>query len=203
MGVGRAVATNCSAPNVARHAAAANEDLDRARTDADIGPLAHELEWNAVVVAVDLEVIVDADHGPLPGGELVGPRRERAESWSIDRLKDAAPAPFELAEGPVVEPFEPFPNGGIGLGETEERPVAQRREDPTLGDLDADFGGPDLLCGEGWLCLASCGSRTKGLALGQFRTPHRTRRPTPERPQEEAAPPLVRRPQSCCARPLV
>src|ERR1035437_1720010 len=137
--VGSGVAAVLTAPGMARHAAAIDEDLDHRGADADVRPLADELVWNAVVVVVDLEVVVDADLGPLPGGELVGPGRKRAESRSIDRLKDAAPRPIELSEGPVVQPGEAFSDRGIGLGNREERAVAQGGEDPTLGDLDADF----------------------------------------------------------------
>ena len=94
------------APNVAGHPAATNEDLDGARADPDLGPLADELVWDAVVVAVDLEVVVDADLGPLPGSELVGPGRQRLQCRPVDRVEDAAPAAFELSEGPVIQPGE-------------------------------------------------------------------------------------------------
>src|SRR5664279_4021455 len=135
----RAVATDLGAARMAGHPAASDEDLDRARTDADIGPLAHELVWNAVVVAVDLEVVVDADLGPLPGRELVGPVRQRLQRRSIDREKDASPGAFELSEGPVVEPLESLSDRRVGLDNREERAIAQGRKDPTLRHLDADL----------------------------------------------------------------
>ena len=106
VGVGRAVATHLGTARMAGHAATSDEDLDRARGDADIGPLADELIGNAVVVALDLEVVVDADLGPLPGRELVWPVRQRLQGRSVDRLEDAASAAFELSEGPVVQPFD-------------------------------------------------------------------------------------------------
>jgi hypothetical protein len=134
-----AVATDRGTPGMACHPAATDEDLDRRGRDADLGPLADELIGHAVVVAVDLDVVVDADLGPLPGRELVWPIRQWPESRRIDREKDAAPAAFELSEGPVVQPLESLSNGDVGFREREEGAVAQGREDPALGHLDSDL----------------------------------------------------------------
>ena len=108
----REVATRLGAPRVARHTPAADEDLDDRSADPDVGPFADEGIRDAVVVAVDLDVVVDADLGPLPGGELVGQprvstcvargdsvrfsfqliwkRRHAMASWRLDR---SSPAP--------------------------------------------------------------------------------------------------------------
>src|ERR1035437_10174797 len=47
--VGSGVAAVLTAPGMARHAAAIDEDLDHRGADADVRPLADELVWNAVV----------------------------------------------------------------------------------------------------------------------------------------------------------
>jgi hypothetical protein len=116
VGIVRAVATNCGAAGMARHPAATDEDLDGRGTDADIGSLTDKLVWNAVVVAVDLEVVVDADFRSLPGGELIGPDGQRPESRPINGLEDTRSGAFELSEGPVVEPGE-----AVGVKNSDSR----------------------------------------------------------------------------------
>ena len=88
---------------------------------------------------VDLDVVVDVDPGLLPLGEHVALGRERAKGGTLELLEQRAPRPRELAERARVEPFEQPGDGGVELGEREERSVAKRGQDPALYDLHGDL----------------------------------------------------------------
>ena len=74
---------------MAGHPPSLREDLDRGGAQAHLHPLADQLVGDAVAVAVDLDVVVDVDGGHLPGGELVGLRRQRPQRRSVDLLEEA------------------------------------------------------------------------------------------------------------------
>jgi hypothetical protein len=110
---------------VARHPPAADEHLDRARAGADVGPLAHEGIRDAVVVALVLDVIIDAHLRPLPGRVLVRGRRQRAQGRPIELREQARPRPWELLEWPVVQPGDALADRPVRLG--REKNVRLRR----------------------------------------------------------------------------
>jgi hypothetical protein len=150
--IGREAAA-APAAEMAGNPPAAAEDLHCVRTQADLAALTGELIGNAVVMAVDLEVVIDADLRHLPDAELVGPIRKRLQRRPVETLEQTAAASRQLLEGAVIEPGKPFGNDRIRLGEGEEPEVADAgqapRGYPALGDQDPgfDFG---LISGLAW-----------------------------------------------------
>ena len=65
-----------------------------------------------------------------------GSGRERRP---IELLEERAPADAGDLHRAVVDGVDALANGGVQIGEREERAVAQRRQDPALGDLDTDL----------------------------------------------------------------
>jgi hypothetical protein len=114
-------------------------------------------------VAVDLEVVVDVDLGAQPLGVLVGPGRQGAQGGAIELLEQGLPGPWQLLEGPSVQPGEALGDGGVGLGEAEERAMAERREDPALGLQDTGFD-LGLVSRPGWLGLG-CGHSLSHMSI--------------------------------------
>jgi len=112
---------------------ATTEDLHRVRAQSDLAVLTGELIGNAVVMAVDLEVVIDADLRHLPGGELVESIRKRLQRRPVQALEQAATASRQLLEGAVIEPGESFGDDRIRLGDREEGEVADAGQDPALG----------------------------------------------------------------------
>ena len=90
---------------------------------------------DGVVVPVDLDVVVDVDPDLLPLGEHVALGGQRAKRRTVELLKQRAPRSRELAERAFVEPFQQPGDGGVELGQREERAVAKRGQDPALDDL--------------------------------------------------------------------
>ena len=142
-------APGAPAAEMAGNPPAAAEDLHCVRTQADLAALTGELIGNAVVMAVDLEVVIDADLRHLPDAELVGPIRKRLQRRPIQALEQTVAASRQLLEGAVIEPGKPFGDDRIRLGEGEEGEVADAGQDPALGDQDPgfDFG---LILGLAW-----------------------------------------------------
>src|SRR5450756_1558130 len=60
-----------AAPGMARHPPAPDEDLDRASAGTDVDLFADEAVRDAVVVAIELDVVVDAHLRLFPDGVLV------------------------------------------------------------------------------------------------------------------------------------
>ena len=106
--------------------------------DPDVDALADELIGHAVVVAVDLDVVVDVDRGLLPGRVLVGRRGQRSQRRPVELPRTArAGDPASFLNGRSLSHASRSRDRGVRLGEAEERAVAQRGEDPALGDQDA------------------------------------------------------------------
>src|SRR5258708_26976360 len=94
-GVG-GMASALVAANVAGDPAAAAEDLDRGRAEADLANLADELVGDRVVVAVDLQVVVNVDLGLLPDRELVAVRGERSQRRPLQFFEEALTGAWQL-----------------------------------------------------------------------------------------------------------
>ena len=95
---------------------------------------------DGVVVAVDLDVVVDVHTRLLPLGEHVALSGKRAKCRALGLLEQLTPRPRELAERARVEPLEELRDRGVELGEREERAVAQRGQDPALDYLHPHLG---------------------------------------------------------------
>ena len=88
---------------MAGDALAGVQDLDRIVGDARLNALADQAVRHAVVMAVDVDVVIDMHLGTLERGRLKDARRQRLQRRLIDGLEPAAPRPVELLERPLVE----------------------------------------------------------------------------------------------------
>ena len=115
------------------------EDFDGRLREARLDPRVHELIRHAVEVVVHLDVIIDVDATRLPFGQLVARARQGLERGPIELLEERAPADAGDLHRTLVDGVDALANGGVQIGEREERAVPQRRQDPALRDLDTDF----------------------------------------------------------------
>ena len=95
---------------------------------------------DGVVVALDLDVVVDVDPRLLPLGEHVALGGKGAKGGTVELLEQCTPRARELAERAVVEPLEERRDGCVELSQREERAVAKRGQDPALDHLHRDLG---------------------------------------------------------------
>lgn len=117
------------------------QNLDGARGEAHVDPLAHNPVGHAVAVLLALDVIVEVHLGPAPLGVLVARGRERPERGPVEGDEALVARIPELLRHGVIDLLDARPHGRIRLAEGGEGLVAQRGEDPALGHLDADLGG--------------------------------------------------------------
>ena len=99
----------------------------------------HEAEGDAVVVLGDLDMVIEVDPAALPLGILVGFGRQGAPVPPVELVKQLAPAASPAAHRPVVEIIEQCADRRIKVGQREEAPVPQPRQNPAPDDLDADL----------------------------------------------------------------
>ena len=123
--------------HMGRHSPALVEDFDRRGGRARLDPFVHKLIGHAVEIVGDLNVIIDVDATWLPLRQLVPRRGQRLEGGPIKVLEERPSTHADRLHGPEVDRVDPLANGGIESGKGEEGPVAQRRQHPPLGDLDA------------------------------------------------------------------
>ena len=119
---------------------AALEDLDRRRRETHVERLVHERIRDRVVVAIDLDVVIDVDAGLQPVGMDEALGRQRLQGGAIQLLEEVAPRASAVAlHRTGIERRQQLADAGIERGETEEGLVPQARQDPALGDLDGDL----------------------------------------------------------------
>ena len=87
---------------------------------------------HAVIVALEVDVIVDVDAGRGPLMELVALLRQRSQGRSVQLLKQAGAPARALAKRPLIKLDEQLPDGLVEFGEAEELPMPQRGHDPAL-----------------------------------------------------------------------
>ncbi len=115
------------------------EQLDDAGGQADIDLLPCEAVGHRVVMADDLDVVVDADSYYLPFGELVAACRQWPQRGPVQFGKGGLAAAGQLLEGPGIEPQHEFGDGLIEFAQTEEALMAQARQHPALYQKHAAF----------------------------------------------------------------
>ena len=81
---------------------ALQETLDGVGAHSHVKFFSNELERHAVVMALDLDVIVDIDRGHSPLGILVGFFGKRPCLGAIKQIKELAAGLLYLAQHPVV-----------------------------------------------------------------------------------------------------
>ena len=115
---------------------AAVEQLDRAAGRADVDLRPDQAVRHRVEEPVVLDVIVDADAGEPPLGELVLIARQGRQGRALDGLEEVPAGDAEAADDMIVDAVEGTGDGGVGLGEREEGLSPQAAEDAGLGEAD-------------------------------------------------------------------
>ena len=126
----RRVAALEGALGVAGDALAALEHLDRAARHAHVHLDPGVLARHRVVVAIDLDVVVDADPRHLPFGVFVVLLRQRAQGRLVHLGEGAGAAARQFLEGALVQVGQQRAQRPIQLVEAEEALVAQPRQHP-------------------------------------------------------------------------
>ena len=109
----RAVTPLVVTADVTGHPFAFVEAFDGVVCDAHIDFLFNQRVGNAVIMAVDFDVIVHIDRGFFPLGELVGLRGQRIKCGPIHAFKGGLSAAGQLLKGLVIEIFKQLGNGLI------------------------------------------------------------------------------------------
>ena len=117
---------------VAGHPHAAMEHLDGGLRDPHLDHLADQPGRHRVAVPLDLDVVIRGDAAAPPFGILIGLAGSGMQRGPIDGLEELPPAGAELAHQAGVEFIDQRADGDVQLGQREEAPVAQPRQDPAL-----------------------------------------------------------------------
>src|SRR5690606_39419458 len=120
------------ATRVRGDATARVKDLDSAAGEADLDRLAGECVGHAVVVAGELDMVVDVHARLAPLGEAVGSGGQRQQRRALQRLEERAPATFQLLKRTIGQPCTQRRDRGVHLGQAEEGLVPERGEHPSL-----------------------------------------------------------------------
>src|SRR6266498_2698069 len=111
--------------------------LDGRGCDADVELAFDQRMRDAVVVALNLNVIVNMYAGFFPFGVFIGFGGQGLESGSFQSFKLRMARAWQFFERLVVEHIEQLEDGGIEIREREESQFAQTRQHPTLDNLYA------------------------------------------------------------------
>src|SRR5437867_4596862 len=87
---------------------------------------------NAVVVAFDLNMVVNVDLGLLPLGKDEGFGGQWFQPRLVEFLKQAGPSGVQLAEATLVELDQQVPNGQVQLGQAVKGLLADSGQDPAF-----------------------------------------------------------------------
>ena len=118
--------------HVTGDALAPEEHLDGGGGEARPHAMADQGVRHAVVVAIDIDVVVEGDGAFLPLGEHVGRRRQRAHRRPVERLEDAAPGARQSLERTIVEVGQERSDRRVEFLQAEEALMAQPREHPAI-----------------------------------------------------------------------
>src|SRR5439155_2114970 len=117
------------------------ETFDRRGGHAHVDLLLHQAMRDTVVVAVDVDVVVDVDDRRLPLGVLVAGGRQRLHPRAVDGVEGALPRAGQFLERTLIEIDEQSTDSGVELFEREELAIAQPRQNPSLGQEYARLYG--------------------------------------------------------------
>src|SRR5580658_10335218 len=107
------------------------EHLDRRGAEARPEFLSDEGMRHAVIVAVDIDVIIEGGAHTFPLGIHVRGRWQRTHRGAVERLEHRAPRSRQLLERPIVQSMEQRADRGIEFLQAEEALMPQTREYPT------------------------------------------------------------------------
>ena len=122
-----------------RHQLAAVEDLHRLCRDARLDLFAEQPERYRIEMLVDLDVVVEIDPAALPGGIFIRCRWQLPQCGPVELLVKGTSGGTPAAHRTNVEIINQPADRLVQLGQREEPPVAQPRQNPALHDLDPDF----------------------------------------------------------------
>jgi hypothetical protein len=95
---------------------------------------AHQGVGHAVIVALELDVVVNVDPGRLPAKDLKPLGGQYSQGRTVQLLKGAAPIARQLLEGTLVQIDQQQGNRPVELDQAEELAVAQPGQNPALDD---------------------------------------------------------------------
>ena len=101
--------------------------------------LSHQLIGNAVIVALDLDVVVDVHAHRFPLRQDIALGRERLQRRSVEGSIERGTSTFPLAERTLIQAFEKLGQGLVEIGEAEELFVAQYGDQPAFGQEHGGF----------------------------------------------------------------
>nr|POE54667.1 hypothetical protein CFP56_78537 [Quercus suber] len=136
LGIG-AVPGAAVAPIMGGDALAAVEHLDGAGREAHVDLLADQGVGHRVQEARGLDVIVEVDPRQPPLGEDVRGCRQRQQGRPLHGLEQGPAGGAEAAHEVGVDALHHGGDGGVALGQGEERLPAQAPQDVALGEADA------------------------------------------------------------------
>ena len=116
-----------------RHAYSPMKDLHRLRRQARFHLLVNQRVRHTV------EVPLDVDAGRLPLPELVACGRQRLQRRPVQLREQGGTVALELVEASLVEPREQLGDRLVGFVRREELAFAQRRDYPSLDNLNSHF----------------------------------------------------------------
>jgi hypothetical protein len=109
----------------ARNPLALGEDLHGSAGEAHLDLVAREAVGNAVEVALDIDVVVDADPAHAPFREDIGVNRQRLEQRPIEFFEELPAGDAEPADRALlVEPLEQLADCRVQLGKAVEPAIA-------------------------------------------------------------------------------
>lgn len=106
--------------DMAGHPLAALKHLDGGRRHPDIDLLSGETERHRVVMAGDLDVVINADRRHFPFGELIPLAGQGAQCRPVELGKGTGPTAGQFLEWTVIEALQQAGNLQIQFIEAEE-----------------------------------------------------------------------------------
>src|SRR6202051_3821296 len=106
---------------------------------------------------LDVEVVNKADSAFLTLRVNIGLDRQLPERGAFDIIEPRTPAGPEMPRHAIVELRDQLPDGSVELGQREEAPIAQLRDDPTSRNLDSNLNFRFILRAA-WTCWNHCGA---------------------------------------------
>ena len=97
------------------HSVASEEGFHGMLGEPDVELMFDQGIGHRVVMAIDLDVIIDVDPGPFPVGIDVRLNRERLQRRFIQALEARTPAAGKFLERVSIEFFQQFPYGPVEL----------------------------------------------------------------------------------------
>src|SRR5205085_6941614 len=136
----RGVPMVAASPQMSSNPLALQKDLNSARRQPNLDFAAGKAVGHAVEMALELDMVIDADPANAPFGKAIELRRQRVEVGPIELLEQCPAGDTEAPDRAfVVELPQQLADRGIEFSQTIEATVAQAAEQPPLDDQHRDF----------------------------------------------------------------